>query len=61
MATKTPKSGLKNSSVSPNKISRPHTQSVANDQSNGQDYVVLDKDLVRGVSEKEVEIEHLKA
>ncbi len=25
-----------------------------------QEYVVLDKDLVRGLSEKEVEIEHLK-
>jgi hypothetical protein len=27
---------------------------------NGPEYVVLDKDLVRGLSEKEVEIEHLK-
>jgi hypothetical protein len=26
----------------------------------GKDYVVLDKDLLRGLSEKEVEIEHLK-
>ena len=36
----------------------------AEEQANGtnpeQDYVVLDKDLVRGLSEKEVEIEHLK-
>jgi hypothetical protein len=27
---------------------------------NSRDYITLDKDLIRGVSQKEVEIEHLK-
>ena len=27
---------------------------------NGKDIVIMDKDLLRGLSEKEVEIEHLK-
>lgn len=60
MATKTPKGNSKNQGVSPNKLGK--SQTIVNpDQANGAEYVVLDKDLVRGVSEKEVEIEHLRA
>jgi glycerol-3-phosphate responsive antiterminator len=28
---------------------------------NDKDFVIMDKDLLRGLSEKEVEIEHLKS
>lgn len=55
MASKTPKS---RGGTSPTKSRRgvnTHANNV--DQS---EYVLLDKELIRGVSEKEVEIEHLK-
>ena len=55
MASKTPKG---KQGVSPHKLAKSQTQAEA---ANGNEYVVLDKDLVRGLSEKEVEIEHLKS
>jgi hypothetical protein len=35
-------------------------QSEINGSNNNPEYIVLDKDLVRGLSEKDVEIDHLK-
>ncbi len=53
MSHKTPKTKGSNS---PTKIRKANQDQYGYD---GKDYVLLDKDLVRGVSEKEVEIEHL--
>jgi len=51
MASKTPK----RQATSPSK-----QRSMKLEQQTQDDYVLLDKDLVRGLSEKEVEIEHLR-
>lgn len=39
---------------------RPHDQSLQPGPNNGKDYVVIDQELIRGLSEKEIELEHLK-
>ena len=53
--TKTPKG-----KTSPVKQRTQKQQQNGESQLDGPEYVVIDKDLMRGLSEKEVEIEHLK-
>ena len=61
MASKTPKGGAgKNGSPSKNSSKAAGINQSQFQQQDGPEYVVLDKELVRGLSEKEVEIEHLK-
>jgi hypothetical protein len=60
MSNKTPKQGAgKGSTPNQGRQSQMANMSSQNLKDN-TDYVLLDKDLIRGLSEKEVEIEHLK-
>ena len=53
-------STTKSKTSSPSKRSTMNGNSTKLNLIGKNDYVVMDKDLLRGLSEKEVEIEHLK-